>query len=139
MNEAVIKHLEFIQAIISRMSANSFLVKGWAVTLVAALFALAAKDENASFAMIAYLPILLFWGLDAFYLSQERRYRALFNDVARGGHVTVSAFELDASRRGGATASWARSMLAATVVTFYGVLLVVTIVAMYFLWSATPK
>ena len=27
------KHLEFIQQVITRMNANSFLIKGWAVTL----------------------------------------------------------------------------------------------------------
>jgi hypothetical protein len=34
------KHLELIQAVISRMAGNSFLLKGWSVTLAAALLAL---------------------------------------------------------------------------------------------------
>ncbi len=44
--ERKIKHLEFIQIVISRMNSNSFLIKGWTITLMSALFALAAKDTN---------------------------------------------------------------------------------------------
>lgn len=54
------KHLEFIQTSINRMSGNLFLLKGWSVTLVAALFALAAKDTNKAYILIAYFPLLIF-------------------------------------------------------------------------------
>ena len=40
------KHLEFIQTTINRIAGNCFLLKGWAITLVAALFALSAKDAG---------------------------------------------------------------------------------------------
>lgn len=74
-------HLEMIQGVINRMSNNSFLIKGWAVTLVAGIFALSAKDNDKVFFLIAYIPIILFWGLDSYYLLQERLYRSLFNNV----------------------------------------------------------
>ncbi len=35
-----VKHLEFVQAVIARQAANSFLLKGWSVTLATALVAL---------------------------------------------------------------------------------------------------
>lgn len=38
--EKKLTHLEMIQAVITRMAGNSFARKGWAVTLVAGLFAL---------------------------------------------------------------------------------------------------
>lgn len=76
-----IKHLEMIQGIINRMAKNSFALKGWAVTLVAGIFALASKDADKLFCLIAYAPILVFWGLDAYYLLQERLYRTLYNKV----------------------------------------------------------
>lgn len=75
------KHLEFIQNIISRMANNSFLIKGWSVTLVAALFALAAKDANESYIMLAYFPAIIFALLDAYYLYQEKLFRDLYNKV----------------------------------------------------------
>jgi hypothetical protein len=79
-----IAHLGFIQAVINRMGNNSFLVKGWTVVLVAAIFALAAKDSNSNFVFIALVPIFAFWGLDAYYLHQERLFRGLYEVVADG-------------------------------------------------------
>lgn len=76
-----IKHLEMIQSIISRMSQNSFSLKGWTITLVAGIFALAAKDANLSFFLISYMPIILFWFLDSYYLQMERKYRAFYNHL----------------------------------------------------------
>lgn len=81
--EKKMKHMEMIQAIITRMASNSFALKGWAVTLVAALFALASKDANQDYYQIAFIPVLVFWGLDAYYLWQERLFRALYNKVRK--------------------------------------------------------
>lgn len=86
------KHLEMIQAIITRMSSNSFALKGWAVTLVAGLFALSSKDANEIYFLIAYIPIIAFWFLDAYYLMQERLYRNLYKKV-----TTLSEDEIDFS------------------------------------------
>lgn len=75
------KHLEFIQASISRMSGNLFLLKGWSITLIAALFALAAKDTNQAYIVVAYFPLIIFWFLDGYFLSMERRFRSLYEHV----------------------------------------------------------
>lgn len=83
-DEHQIKHLEFVQGVISRMAGNSFLLKGWCVTLVAALFALAAQGANQWYALVGLLPGLVFWGLDAYYLRQERLFRKLYDAVRRG-------------------------------------------------------
>ena len=40
--QSKLAHLQLVQAVITRMGSNSFLLKAWSVTLVAALFALAA-------------------------------------------------------------------------------------------------
>lgn len=80
-NNNKIEHLEMIQGIINRMASNSFMLKGWAVTLVAGIFALASKDTDKLYFLIAYIPIVVFWGLDSYYLLQERLYRALYNKV----------------------------------------------------------
>ena len=75
------KHLEFIQGIIERMARNSFALKGWAVTLVAGIFALASKDSEKLYFLIAYVPIIIFWGLDSFYLMKERLFRSLYDRI----------------------------------------------------------
>lgn len=79
--ENKIKHLELIQGVINRMASNSFSLKGWAVTLVAGIFALSAKDTDKLYFLIAYIPIIIFWGLDSYYLLQERLYRALYDKI----------------------------------------------------------
>ena len=79
--ESKIAYLQMIQAVIARMAGNSFLIKGWSVTLVAALFALAAANTNALFVYLAYFPSFMFWALDAYFLRQERLFRKLYDDV----------------------------------------------------------
>lgn len=86
-----LKHLEFIQSNIARMGTNSFLLKGWSVTLVAAILALSLRAPNGYFVLIALLPGLSFWGLDAFYLAQEKQFRNLYEDTVEG---KVEAFAL---------------------------------------------
>lgn len=79
--EEKMKHLEMIQGVINRMASNSFMLKGWAVTLVAGVFALVGNDAEKIYYIIAYIPIIVFWGLDSFYLLQERLYRGLYEKV----------------------------------------------------------
>ena len=80
--DSKLKHLELVQGIINRMASNSFLLKGWSVTITSALFALAAKDTNPYFIYLAYFPCTSFWTLDGYFLRQERLYRKLYDDVA---------------------------------------------------------
>lgn len=81
MMENKIKHLEMIEKIIERMAKNSFQLKGWAMTLVAFVGTLSAKDSDKRFFLLAFIPIIVFWLLDSFYVQQERRYKALYREV----------------------------------------------------------
>jgi hypothetical protein len=121
------KHLDFIQLTITRMGANSFLLKAWAVTLVAGLFALATKDSALSFVLVAYLPVVTFWILDGFYLHQERLYRALYDRV-RSLDVDAVDFAMDTTELRSTQNSWLSAMMSRTLIIFYGTLLVVIVV-----------
>lgn len=90
--ENKIKHLEMIQAIIARMAQNSFMIKGWALTLVVAMFAFVPKTAGL-FVPIVLVPILIFALLDAYYLQLERRYRKLY-DIVRDKAEDEVDFEL---------------------------------------------
>ena len=79
-NETRIRYLEAIQRVVDRLSNISFILKGWAVSLVAGLMALAASGSNQGFVLIAYIPIVVFWFLDAYFLMMERQYRDLFKE-----------------------------------------------------------
>ena len=91
-----IKHLEMIQGIISRMTNNSFLLKGWSVILVSALFALAAKDSSTYFILLAFFPAIAFWILYGYYLQQERLFRKLYDKVREMKNENID-FSMNAS------------------------------------------
>lgn len=76
-----VKHLEIVQSVVSRMAGNSFLIKGWSITIAAAFLAMAAKDSDLRLALLALFPTLSFWGLDAYYLRLERLFRKLYDDI----------------------------------------------------------
>ncbi len=82
MQPEQIKHLEFIQNVITRMNTNSFQIKGWSIIIVSALMAIYAPTQSNYFFLIAVFPTSIFWFLDAYYLNQERKFRGLYNDVA---------------------------------------------------------
>ena len=94
--ENKINHLQMIQGVINRMASNSFALKGWAVTLVAGIFALASRDSDKLYFLVSYIPCVVFWGLDSYYLLQERLYRALYNDVRNKEQGSID-FSMDAS------------------------------------------
>lgn len=116
--EAKLKHLEFVQNIISRMATNSFLLKGWSVLLTASLLALSAPDSNRRFALLAYAPLVVLWMLDAYFLAQERSFRSLFRLVAGSSSSEVD-FTLEAEDL--RFADWWKSAISKTILPFYGV------------------
>jgi hypothetical protein len=84
-NDKQLKHLEFIQNVITRMNTNSFMIKGWAVTLVAALFALSDKTVSTehNLYLITFIPVPVFWLLDGFFIATERKFRDLYKIVSK--------------------------------------------------------
>ena len=80
--EHQIKHLELIQDVVNRLASGSFQMKGWMITIVSALLAIYADNENELYPLFAILPTVIFWFLDAYYLWQERKFRGLYNDVS---------------------------------------------------------
>jgi hypothetical protein len=80
--EAKLKHLEFIQAVIARLATNSFLFKGWAITIAAGLSAFATVDSKRGLLAISLISTIMFWALDGYYLWLERCFRRLYQRVA---------------------------------------------------------
>jgi hypothetical protein len=128
--ENKLKHLEFIQNIITRMNANSFVIKGWSVTLVSALFALAADKSNLNFVLVAYVPVLMFWVLDGYFLSQERQYRGLYKNIAAKNENDID-FNLKATDYNKDENTWCRSTFSTTLNIFHGALLSVVLLVTF--------
>lgn len=128
--EAKIKHLEFLQNVITRMNSNSFLIKGWTITLVSALFALASKDANTNYVLVSYIAIPIFWMLDAFFLSQERQYRDLYAEVAVKSETDID-FSMNASGYCKGDRTWTGGFFSQTLIPFYGISIVTTLIVMF--------
>lgn len=82
VNENKLKHLELIQNVITRMANNSFLLKGWNLTILAALIGLNKDGLDGKVIFIGFILTVVFWVLDAYYLSQERIFRARYDEVS---------------------------------------------------------
>lgn len=117
--DAKLKHLELIQGVVNRLAAASFRIKGWAVVLVGALLVLVVREDRAALAAIGFIPVALFWGLDAYFLWQERLFRALYDHVRLLPPDEID-FSMDVSRvADGWTRTWQGALLSRTLLLFY--------------------
>ncbi len=116
--EAKLKHLEFIQGVINRLAAASFSVKRWAVLLVSALIFLLAREGTFEFAWAGFASVAIFWGLDGYFLWQERLFRALYDHVRNLDDREID-FSMDARAF---KRSWLGAVFSRTLVPFYLVL-----------------
>lgn len=131
--EAKLKHLEFIQSAISRMATNSFLFKGWAITIAAGLSAFAAVDSKTALLFIAFASTLMFWGLDGYYLWLERGFIALYVEVAAKGEADIDfSMEID---RTNALRKWLKTCRRYHLSFFYGVIIAINVVGIFIVGS----
>lgn len=115
-------HLEMILGVVNRLSHNSFLLKGWSVVLVSAMFALAAKDSQLLFIYLAYFPAVSFWCLDGYFLRQEKLFRKLFDKVRERSDETID-FSMDTSGITNEVEPWTSVMFSRTLFAFHGVII----------------
>ena len=78
------KHLDLIQAVVTRMSSASSNAKSWLLPVVTAAYGFALTSRSGSVSMLGIVAVLLFSYIDANYLRQERAYRTLYDVVALG-------------------------------------------------------
>ena len=127
-----IKHLEFIQTVIGRQAKNSFLLKGWTITIVAALLTFTPKDGALKPIFTVYALIFVFWVLDSYYLWQERLFRALYNHVRKLKEEKIN-FDMNANRFSKEIdCSWWDIFISRTVFLFYFTLMIFTVI--FFVW-----
>ena len=127
--DAKLKHLEFLQATISRMATNSFLFKGWAITVASALSAFAAVQTRTALLMIALISTTMFWGMDGYYLWLERAFIDLYKKVAAGAGTEVdfcmSIDHTDASGR------WMKTCFRPHLWIFYGSIILIDVIGIF--------
>lgn len=113
-------HLAMIQGVIDRMGGNLFFLRGWVITLMAALFAATISfSTNPYLQMTLAGAVLFFWGIDAYFLSLERCYRDLYDAVRRKNEDDVD-FSMDCRDfRKFAKDTWLGSFFSPTLLWFY--------------------
>lgn len=78
---AVQSHLEMLQGVVQRMAENSRSCKLWSITALSAVLFFSARTGVPWYTLIALVPVSLFFLLDVYYLSLERRFRASYNGM----------------------------------------------------------
>lgn len=118
LREYMLKEIDIIQDIIKRMAFNSFIIKGWAISLVVVTLLLKGVVYQV---WIAFIPLLVFWFLDAYFLWQERMYRKLYDWVIANRLKTEDyLFDMNAYRFEKEVHSRCRIMFSITLAWFYG-------------------
>jgi hypothetical protein len=131
--EAKLQHLQFIQAVIARMATNSFLFKGWAITIAAGLSAFAAVESRTALLVLVLVSTVLFWGLDGYYLWLEHCFIALHQKVA-----AQSAEQIDFSMtpdKAKAASKWFKACWRPHLWLFYGAIIVIDVVGIILIRS----
>lgn len=93
------KYLDHLQSVINRHNSNSFVIKGWTITLSTAILAIAGTWKEPLLSLIALVPIIVFWVLDSFYLANERCFVGLYNAAVNNYCLKVENKELRCKKR----------------------------------------
>jgi len=127
LKEYMLKEIDIIQDIIKRMAFNSFMIKGWAITLVVVTLLLKGTDKSQIW--IAFIPLVVFWFLDAYFLRQERMYRTLYDWVINNRLKTEEhLFDMKTRRFENEIQSIPRIMFSITLGWFYGSIAILVII-----------
>ena len=130
-SSAVQAHVGIMQGVIQRMAANSGACKTWCVTLVAAILVVVATKQKPQYGWLALIPILLFVGLDTYYLALERSFRGSYNafvtKLHEGKIVGVDLYTVRPA--GSAAGTWLRCLLSWSIWPFHVTLAVTILLA----------
>ncbi|MEN0061086.1 MAG: hypothetical protein AAGA48_02995 [Myxococcota bacterium] len=114
------KHLELIQSVVGRLANNSFSLKSWSIAILSALIAGASSiqaDAQPFLGWLTLLITLLFWGLDAYYLRQERLFRKLYDAVRKG--QTDERYTMNIQPYTGDVSPWLMTFFSVTLLPFH--------------------
>lgn len=137
--EIIHKEIDLVQSCISRMANNSFLLKGWTVSLVAVVLAIIHEKINPIHISIILASIILcFWYLDAFFLRSEKMYRELYNwiIIERLKNNTEKLYDLNTKRFEEKVDGIFDIMFSKTLRLFYGIPFIISIIIL--IYNVTP-
>lgn len=124
-NDILHKEIDLIQGVINRMANNSFLLKGWLISLIAVILVLSNesifRNDIRFLGVILCFPVIVFWYLDAFFLHKEKCYRELYKWVIENRTKSNDyLYSLDYKRFVKDIKSVYSVMISKTLAVFYG-------------------
>lgn len=134
--EELHKEIDLIQSCISRMSSNSFYLKGWLISLLAVIIVIAPENANKYIVLLVMLLLTIaFWCLDTFFLRTEKMYRKMYEWVLakRSLNNREKQYDLNPRRFEKETDSYLKVMFSLTLRIFYGCVCIAIIgIALYY-------
>lgn len=85
-----------------------------------------------NYVLITYIVIPVFWLLDGFFISRERQYRELYENVITVAESEID-FSLDASMFNRGINTWCCGVFSKTLVPFYLISISTTVIIMVFI------
>lgn len=126
--EEILQHREFVQTTILRMNNNSFKLKGWNLTVVAAFLGLFAANLDSTYILIPLPVVIIFGALDAHYLQQERKFRGIYNDICditdEREKKVMKVYDMDSGLFKNGKYSFWSCVLSPSVIPLYSVIIV---------------
>ena len=111
--------LEQVQNIIDRQASNSFRIKGWSVSLIVVALLFRSSDYQI---IVAFIPLVGFWYLDAYYLREERKYRKLYNKIRDDRGENLDIFDMNANGFDDDVEKLTVVMCSKSISTFHGII-----------------
>jgi hypothetical protein len=128
-----VKHLEMLQALITRMGGYGASFKSYCITVTTAVIGFAFTLHRPGIAALALLPVIAFSVADANYLRVERQFRAVFNRVRTESWDAMPTFDinLDSATK----PSFSSVITSWSIVWFYAPLALGVILAVLGAWA----
>ena len=119
MIAALLESLFILQGTINRLSNSAAIIKGVSATILSALLAFSA-NQGINFSFWLFIaPGFTFWGFHAYFLQQERAFRALYNlEAAKPGDEDAN-FVIDAATLKGVRESLFKTLFRSAVFWFH--------------------
>lgn len=125
--ELRVKHLEMLQALITRMAAYGASFKSYCITVTTASIGFAFTLHKPAMVAVAFLPVIAFAIADANYLRVERRFRQVFDGVRTQSWDAMPTFEMNPNSAPNQT--FASAITSWSIVWFYAPLAVGVVLA----------
>lgn len=138
-NEELYKEIDLVQTCIERMARNSFMIKGWALTIFAGVIALLKEQVFTSPVVVicsVIIPYLCFWYLDAYFLRTEKCYRQLYRWIIENRKAGIDDFQYDLNpcRFKSEAGNILKYLFSSTLFVFFGIpaIMMISIVVLAF-------